>query len=173
MQISSEELQRSALDAAFVRQLDCLEGALRCTHLRRCFKVPRACTRVLLDSTPRTTVQNHAQNFIAESEDDDSDKQSFLQCMLFWVEVERYRCCTSQWQPGSGFPEAYAAWISGKYVSTGVLGIDVGAIEVETDLVRHATARLMFLLAQAVALLQVGAFDRAQHTVFQHLDRTM
>ena len=51
--------------------------------------------------------------------------------------MERYRCCTSQWQPGSGFPEAYAAWIQGRYVSAGLLGIDVGDTDLDTDLVRR------------------------------------
>ena len=39
MQINFEELRRSAVDVAFVEQLDGLEGTLRCTHMRRCFKV--------------------------------------------------------------------------------------------------------------------------------------
>ena len=109
------------------------------------------------------------QTFIAETELD-GGKLSALQCLLFWIEVERYRCCTSQWQPGSGFPEAYAAWIQGKYVSTGLIGIDVGDIDLDTDLVR----RVRFgdhLRTHGVGLAQVGAFDRAQHVVFQHLER--
>ena len=77
------------------------------------------------------------QAFIAEAnlEGGEHGKRSALQCLLFWIEVERYRCCTSQWQPGSGFPEAYAAWIQGKYVSTGMLGVDVGNMDLDTDLV--------------------------------------
>ena len=39
MQINSEELLRSAVDVAFMDQLDGLEGTLRCTYMRRCFKV--------------------------------------------------------------------------------------------------------------------------------------
>ena len=39
MQINSEELRRSAVDVAFMDQLDGLEGTLRCTYMRRCFKV--------------------------------------------------------------------------------------------------------------------------------------